>query len=1500
MAAPMQSKWLGRGAFAALVVGIFTSSGAMSGCATERDPISRIQQGALAKSFFLGPSITDFRDDPEFRAKSFNIDSAANTDNFQGTIGGASAIERVRFDITEDYLFARRSYQETPGSDNRGLPRKQVSPGVWEFPSAPTGTIIAAYKIESHFDVRRSYNPSTGEDLNIIEENSTDRPWYQREYFRVDWSQNLAQSTSGDISWVFGEGTDATAIQYSQTNDTDPDKPNFDNQNGYFDITNKYQLKSSSVGIYNIPECVLVGFLNGATSFDCTPTEVTMRTSYVKLTGDEDFEPFEEDRAFLDVVGNWGNAGNDFDREYGGAPTTAWDPQYGYTDANTHTYYSIHNIWEKSHLTNTCDSNADADNNGTADECEPSKIGYPTAKTGSHGSQCDTIVGQCTIPIRDRQVKTIGYWLNADAPQDLTDQVSQDGKTVTTMGPIEENTYTWNQMMKVSVAYRREVECRRTGDGNRDSCHQQFFNGTGAQSKQMVRFGGWGIDTPVAWPSDKNTQTSADTPIVATCHNPVRAYDLPMCGKPGDVVRLGDIRKNYAIYWPYASRAPYGGVASIGGDPVTGEMLGVTATIMMRSATFAAAQQRDIIALANGDIKIDDIITGAQATNYVSHVKDGKVVDGLGQAKSLQEIQQTENNVQLSTIQAAVGNDPKQMAAATPLTLQLKAIQLRAKESAVGGNIGQANLDLDALMAKMNGSQYKSSLANRGLTKLLSESSNTNSAVYNAINTVAQQDPNHMQDIMDQYQAYLGQKGVCFTDATIAGAGSIYQPSLAPYFKNLYGTLDPIERGLKVYNDLLHEAIKGIAFHEIGHSLGLRHNFASSWDAMNYMPQYWQLRTNEGQSTASCGGKPRNPTTDTCMGPRYLDPYSNEEQGTGSEPRPGIEYFGNTSTMEYQIERFGETAGAGTYDLHAMETLYGRVLETFDSTSVSPSTAALFAATTLSQGISSDLVLQPAKNILTAHYTTAATMAKVFDPARDCRDATDDEKASAKWRIVHGKVCAQGPRNRTDYYSMNSDPITFKIGSQVIPIGQNGVRWTGKDEAGQPLVRWEYRYGEDYSRGGYIHAKAFDSGADIYETTLNAERRLNVTYPWQYFRRQNKEFAWWSIPNVVSNNVFARMRAYHWTTTTDIGRADAAALADDDQQAPEVFAAKEMFHFLQHMILHPEPGSYGLGEGTNERTPIRPPGQPTPAFIYDVQTDAESVDASSIIGNLGLVDGRYVQIDFDNGIGGSWDYAKFPTHAPFDEEKALAFRELVDSRPTLSTVTRDNALDGRDPYISFRTDFAQGLDRLVGGLLAEDWETIAPSMNSDGLTTTDLDVLPADPSTISRPAGNKGIVFPNMGYSNQINIGIFGLIYSRFSTDMVMANKMRIRNEGDSGPIIPVDRMQAFTDPVTGIRYIATKFGTETINGRAVDTGIGSRMLARASELGAAAYGYDTVAGANAQGEYTYNLVNGQPVITDATQAQALRRYVGLLDAMREVGDIFGIGPLGFDDGDDQ
>jgi hypothetical protein len=62
-------------------------------------------------------------------------------------------------------LLARKAYQIVEGADNKGIPGKD-----------PNGAVVASYAILSQFDIKRDYNPQTGEELNVIVENTTDRP----------------------------------------------------------------------------------------------------------------------------------------------------------------------------------------------------------------------------------------------------------------------------------------------------------------------------------------------------------------------------------------------------------------------------------------------------------------------------------------------------------------------------------------------------------------------------------------------------------------------------------------------------------------------------------------------------------------------------------------------------------------------------------------------------------------------------------------------------------------------------------------------------------------------------------------------------------------------------------------------------------------------------------------------------------------------------------------------------------------------------------------------------------------------------------------------------------------------------------------------------------------------------------------------------------------------------------------------------------------------------
>ena len=85
-------------------------------------------------------------------------------------VGETSVMERVRWEIHHDYIIAYRSYQRLRNAENPS--------GTATFDG--TENPIAAYSISRHVDIKRQYNSATGEQSNVISENTSDRPWFER------------------------------------------------------------------------------------------------------------------------------------------------------------------------------------------------------------------------------------------------------------------------------------------------------------------------------------------------------------------------------------------------------------------------------------------------------------------------------------------------------------------------------------------------------------------------------------------------------------------------------------------------------------------------------------------------------------------------------------------------------------------------------------------------------------------------------------------------------------------------------------------------------------------------------------------------------------------------------------------------------------------------------------------------------------------------------------------------------------------------------------------------------------------------------------------------------------------------------------------------------------------------------------------------------------------------------------------------------------------------
>jgi len=170
-----------------IVKGLMLAMIAVAGCATEPTALDRTQPEAMNKKMFDG----------EWIYKMTVVDTDyANPYTFIGeeTSSYEGSAFKLRWEITKDYLTAYRipqRYRDKEGNLVENLIGSK-SP-------------ILSFKIEKHYDIRYRYNSTTREDLNVIEEN-TDRPWDEREYMEVDWSQNLVPNLANPMMLSLSTG----------------------------------------------------------------------------------------------------------------------------------------------------------------------------------------------------------------------------------------------------------------------------------------------------------------------------------------------------------------------------------------------------------------------------------------------------------------------------------------------------------------------------------------------------------------------------------------------------------------------------------------------------------------------------------------------------------------------------------------------------------------------------------------------------------------------------------------------------------------------------------------------------------------------------------------------------------------------------------------------------------------------------------------------------------------------------------------------------------------------------------------------------------------------------------------------------------------------------------------------------------------------------------------------------------------------------------------------
>lgn len=321
----------------------------LSACAQDVGDIDRTQPNKLLKSeltshdWFMAQTVTEV---PTTTLFTF--------------IGETSSMERIRWEIREDMLIAYRAYPRLAGSD----------PGEAVEGDKYVENPIAAYPIYSHFDIQRAYNTATGEQSNVLVENSYDRPWFERDYVRVDWSRNMlvnfdfisTPSYISGLSYFVPEeqgGPDALVREFD-------DKGAL----SYFDFVGKIQVEPDYWG------CIFTIYGWGAE--DCTSTEVKVRTSFMRAEKVREYEPLDYDDRAMTKFG------------YFRTERFGFDPWRGVRQTNRLRLANRHNIWEKVW---------ERDANG-----EPKR---------------DADGRLVPVPLKDRIAKPIVYYVSETMPEEI-------------------------------------------------------------------------------------------------------------------------------------------------------------------------------------------------------------------------------------------------------------------------------------------------------------------------------------------------------------------------------------------------------------------------------------------------------------------------------------------------------------------------------------------------------------------------------------------------------------------------------------------------------------------------------------------------------------------------------------------------------------------------------------------------------------------------------------------------------------------------------------------------------------------------------------------------------------------------------------------------------------------------------------------------------------------------------------------------------------------------
>jgi hypothetical protein len=777
-------------------------------CGPRADDIPRVQPGYVKKAIF--------ESDHEWYYRRTVVDS--ETTNAYVVEGmGDIAIDRVRFRIEEELLIAYKPYPNVPGTQE-----DKVEGGSAGF----EGTVVASWPISAHFDVQREYDPLTGTETNVISENDQDRPWYEREFIRVDWSDNQIESgfsANASSNW-FPVSFVSTGSYWTELNTrpTDPYASRFSDD--YVEVTDQVLLSM------DLGTCAAFAGFSSAAYAQCGYGEAKIRHSFWRIDAPSDYVPKDYPDSVVrlrDGSPVYDDKTGEVEREpiYGRfgffrLQRLTYDPNYGLTESGRKFLAMRMNLWERSR-----------DDAGLV------------------------------LPFSQRVPKPIIYYVNVDFPERY-----------------------WTVAVEVAAEYNRvfsdmvrELLGENAGrlsypmfEIRRNDCRAENIQAFVKARPELVEAVQRAVCDPDGICSDSIDELVGQIAVGnldRVCTSLEAATLDPATGKTAFTwQRVGDVRNKMLVWLSNPQQSGWGGYGPMHADAETGEVISATSFIRGFYYERSATDVVDYIGYINGETAPKDIIYGLDVRRQVEAT--------VNRAQSMVTAKPSKAYLQrLESRMDSLGSSRQEL-------LQ------------VNENPGE---QLERLQ-RIQGSRMEASLIDEFQRAMASEGNwRPGEAVSEELNQRASPygrmfEQNPEADLVAQGRTQLAEAGYCFLEQDVD-----------PHWAGLALALKDLPREER-YNVVARRLAKHVILHELGHNVGLTHNFEGTYDALNYNDQFWSLIN-----------------------------ASEDEKIRGR-----FDEFRHTTVMEYISSKGAFADFLGKYDVAAIRFGYAGQVEVFDSEAVDP------------------------------------------------------------------------------------------------------------------------------------------------------------------------------------------------------------------------------------------------------------------------------------------------------------------------------------------------------------------------------------------------------------------------------------------------------------------------------------------------------------------------------------------------------------------------------------